>query len=90
MSPLVSAIVLNYRTPQDAVRCTEALMRQTIADALEIFVVDNHSCDDSIGVIRNRLTRFPSVHILESPRNAGYARGNALALTRAGGKYLLI
>ena len=65
-------------------------MRQTIADSIEIFVVDNHSCDDSIGVIRNRLAQFPSVHILESPRNAGYARGNMLALRHARGMYLLI
>ena len=90
MSPVVSAIVLNYRTPQEAVRCTEALLKQTIADSLEIFIIDNHSCDDSIGVIRNRLAHYPSVHILESPRNFGYARGNTLALRHARGKYLLI
>lgn len=89
-SPLVSAVVLNYRTPQEAVRCVGALLRQTIADSLEIFIVDNHSCDDSIGVLRNRLRRVPSVHILESPRNVGYARGNTIALRRAQGKYLLI
>lgn len=112
-SPTVSAIVLNYRTPQEAVRCVEALLRQTIngphppspspvrgrggevreglgVGALEVFVVDNHSCDDSIGVLRNRLGRFPSVHILESPHNVGYARGNTLALRRVQGKYILI
>jgi len=90
-SPLVSAVVLNYRTPQEAVRCTEALLRgEGLGGVLEVFVIDNHSCDDSIGVLRNRLGKFSNIRILESPRNAGYARGNALALTRAGGKYLFI
>lgn len=95
-TPIISAIVLNYRTPQEAVRCVEALLsgvRSTEKQPeswLEIFVVDNHSGDDSIGVLRNRLRKHANVYILESPRNVGYARGNALALTRAGGKYLLI
>lgn len=87
---IVSAVVLNYRTPQEAVRCVEALLRQTIAHSLKIFVIDNHSCDDSIGVLRNRLRKYTNVHILESPRNVGYARGNTLALQRAQGDYILI
>lgn len=90
-SPLVSAIILNYRTPQEAVRCVEALLKaESSLGWLEVLVIDNHSCDDSIGVLRNRLGRFSNVHILESPRNVGYARGNALALPRALGEYLLI
>lgn len=89
-SSLTSAVVLNYRTPQLAVRCVQALLRQDMPDGLEILVVDNHSCDDSIGVLRNRLRSFPNVRILESPRNLGYARGNTLALTRARGEYLLV
>lgn len=71
-------------------RCVEALLRQVVSCELKILVIDNHSCDDSIGVLRNRLGKFSNVRILESPRNAGYARGNALAFSRARGTYLLI
>lgn len=90
MTPLISALVLNYRTPQEAVRCVEALLRQAPCGGLEVLVIDNHSCDDSIGVLRNRLGKHANVCILESPRNVGYARGNALAFSRARGTYLLV
>ena len=86
--PLVSAIVLNYRSPLDTVRCVQALLNQTIADELEIIVVHNHSDDESIGTLRARFGAKP-VRIIESQRNGGYARGNALGAKRARGKYLL-
>jgi len=88
--PLVSAIVLNYRSPQDTVRCVQALQKQTIVDQLQIIVVDNHSEDDSIGVIRNRLQHMDNVEIVESATNTGYGSGNNYALRYADGEYILI
>ena len=87
-SPLVSAIVLNYRTPRYVLQCVEALKAQKIP--MEILVIDNHSQDESIQWIRNRLKSDPAVRIFESSENRGYAGGNALAITQARGKYLLI
>ncbi len=84
--PTVSAIVLNYRTPQDTVRCVRALLGQTV----EIIVVDNHSEDDSIGVIRNTFKDEPRVKILEAGRNRGFAHGNNMGERRAEGAYILI
>jgi hypothetical protein len=89
-SPLVSAVVLNYKTPQEAVRCVRALRTQTIADKLEIIVVDNHSENDSIGVLRVRLRDEPNVIILETPCNLGYGQGNMIGVRRASGTYLFI
>ncbi|TSC79206.1 MAG: family 2 glycosyl transferase [Candidatus Peregrinibacteria bacterium Gr01-1014_25] len=57
---------------------------------MEIFVIDNHSCDESIQWIRNRLRDDPQVRIIESPLNRGYAGGNAMGIRRARGTYLLI
>lgn len=90
IAPLVSAIVLNYKSPRDTVGCVQALERQTIADKLEILVVDNHSEDESIGVIRNRLSPLPHVRVLESPQNSGYGRGNDIGMKQALGAYILI
>lgn len=90
MQPTITAIVLNYRTPRNVVTCVKALKKQTIADQVEIFIVDNHSEDDSIGVIRNRLSDIPDVHIFESAENIGYGRGNEIGMKRAEGKYILI
>ncbi len=89
-SPLVSAIVLNYKTPKDCILCVRALLKQTIADDIEILVVDNRSEDDSIGFLRNTFRDEPRVRFLETPRNRGYGQGNAEAAKRANGRFLLI
>ena len=68
----------------------QALERQTISEQIEILVVDNHSQDDSIGVIRNRLTQLPHVKIIETPKNSGYGQGNTMGTGYAHGKYILI
>lgn len=89
-APLVSAIVLNYREPKETIRCVSALLRQSIRDRLEIVVIDNHSCDESIGVLRNRLSVYPEVRILESARNRGYGQGNDFGIQKATGRYMLV
>lgn len=90
MQPLISALVLNYRSPLATVRCVQGLLKQTIADRMEIFVIDNHSDDDSIGILRNRLKNFPQVHIVETPKNLGFGAGYGIALHHAQGKFLLL
>ena len=69
LQPTISAIVLNYRHPQQTVACVQALQKQTIADQVKMIVVDNHSKDDSIGVLRNRLGCMENVRIIEVPKN---------------------
>lgn len=87
---MISAIVLNYRSPIDTVACVKALERQTIANHIEILIVDNHSEDDSIGIIRNRLSMLPHVRILETSDNIGYGRGNTVGFDHARGDYFFI
>ena len=90
LTPLVSAIVLNYRSPRDTLNCIRALLKQSIADQLEIIVIDNHSQDESIGWIRNQFHGNPRVRIVESANNRGYGQGNDFGIHFAQGKYLLI
>lgn len=86
----ISAIVLNYRSHRDTVRCVEALMKQSVASEMEILVVDNHSDDESIAFIRAQLTGKKNVKIIEERDNIGYGRGNNAAAKAAQGEYLLI
>lgn len=91
MMPIVSAIVLNYRTGRDTWKCAQALRMQTIADRIDILIVDNHSGDDSIGYLRNRVRASKSnIHIIETSRNIGYGQGNNLGARFARGKYILV
>lgn len=87
IAPIITAIVLNYRTPLNVVRCVRALQAQTIADKLRILVVDNHSDDDSIGILR---TRLPDISILESSYNSGFGAGNGVAIARVDTPYFLV
>lgn len=57
---------------------------------MEILVIDNHSDDDSIGILRNRLGHLPNVRIIETNRNAGFGGGYGYGIRQATGKYILI
>lgn len=89
-APLVSALVLNYRNPWATVACVKSLLQQTIARDLEILVIDNHSDDDSIGILRNSLRSLPSVRIIETRSNDGFGSGYNAGARAASGMYLLI
>jgi len=88
--PLVTAVILNYRSYRDTVTCAQALLNQSIANKIEILVTDNHSDDESMGFIRAHLDGKKSVRIIENRKNNGYGRGNNEAVTFAQGEYLLI
>lgn len=90
MPPLVSAIVLTYRSPRDTLTCVRALLEQSIGDALEVIVVDNHSDTDSIGILRTQLPVDSRLRIVEARKNLGYGNGNNFGAQFAGGEYLLI
>ncbi len=89
-APLVSALVLNYRSHRDTVRCVQALLAQTIADRMEMIVIDNHSDDESIAFIRAQLGKEQRVRIVEDRRNIGYGAGNNAGARLARGEFLLI
>ncbi len=97
LQPLVSAVILNYRTGRDAWKCAEALLHQTVVDRIEILIVDNHSDDDSIGYIRNRVRYRASsevsalqICVIETPKNLGFGHGYNLGFRQARGKYILV
>ena len=54
---------------------------------MEVFVVDNGSTDGSPQAVRER---FPTVQVIETGKNLGFAGGNNVALKRATGRYCLL
>jgi len=86
----VSVLVLNYRSPRDTVRSVCALYEQTYAEQSEVIVIDNHSEDDSIGIIRHQLQKVFPLRIVETHRNCGFGAGYNVGARFARGKYLLI
>lgn len=90
MLPQVSVLILNYRNPMSTVACVRAFLEQTICDDIEILVIDNHSNDDSIGILRNQLSGIAQVRIIETPENRGFGYGYNTGASYAKGEYLFI
>lgn len=90
MSITISALILNTHAGKATVECAQDLSRQLQGIDHEIFVIENHSEDDSIGIIRNRLQKYADVHILETPQNLGFGKGYDAGIKRAQGKYILL
>lgn len=76
---LVTIIIINWNAGDLLERCVSSLLSQTVLPR-EIIVVDNASTDGSVKRIRDK---FPSVRVIESTRNLGFAAANNLAVQEA-------
>jgi len=75
--PSLAIVIVSYNT-RDLLRdCLRSIGPGGAACALDIWVVDNVSRDGSAAMVR---AEFPRVHVIDSPRNGGYAYANNLAL----------
>ncbi len=77
--PNVHIIVLNWQRAADTIRCLASLDRLTYP-AARITVVDNASGDGSAAAIRRAR---PATHLIETPRNLGFAGGNNAGIRHA-------
>ena len=83
----VSVIIITRNTcaiTRDAIR---SVLDDREAPAVEIFVVDNGSSDDTAVVLPRD---FPQIQFLRSKKNLGFARAVNLAARRATGEFLLL
>jgi GT2 family glycosyltransferase len=82
--PLVSVIVVNYDGKVFLKNCLSSLCAQSYP-AIEIIFVDNGSDDGSIDYVRKE---FPSVKIIASKKNLGFAKGNNIGIKIAKGELI--
>ena len=85
--PLVSIIVINYRTRELTLECLRSVARETEGFDYEILLVDNASND---GIMEAVAREMPQVRRIPLAENVGFARGNNIAAEQARGKYLLL
>jgi GT2 family glycosyltransferase len=85
--PTVSVIIVSYNTRDLTVACIKSLQAHAQSLVLQIIVVDNASPDGSADAIESC---FPSVTMIRSKENLGFARANNLAAERATGEYILL
>ncbi len=89
---LLSVVIVNYKVPKlaiEAVRSVLGALKLIDGDG-EVIILDNASGDDSMARLREPFATCPEVHLISSPTNIGFARGNNQAIAQAHGEYLLL
>ena len=82
--PEISVIIVSWNACKFVEECLDSLSRG-ITRTSEVIVVDNASKDGSEAMVREK---FPWVHLIQSGRNLGFAKGNNLAFAHARGRYV--
>lgn len=84
--PTVSVIVLNYNGLKHLETCfTSLLALDYQADRLELMLVDQASHDASVAYMQEH---FPSVRVVQTGGNLGFAAGNNYGAERAASEYI--
>ncbi len=83
----LSIIIINYNTFSLTVKCIESVFEKLIDVEYEIILVDNASteCDPQLFS-----TKFPTIKLVKSPINSGFAGGNNLGILHATAEYILL
>jgi len=84
--PLVSVIIPHWRGKGILIRCLISLKNASL-DRSEILLIDNGSTDGSVD---EAVKTFPSVSVLKSETNLGYAGGCNLGIENARGEFALL
>ncbi len=83
----LSVVIVNYNVKHFLEQCLISVIRASKNLSVEIVVVDNHSLDGSVEMVRNK---FPNVKLIASQKNLGFSKGNNLALRDANGEFSLL
>ncbi len=83
----LSIIITSWNTERLLRACLTSIANFPPSCPFETIVVDNASKDGSVKMIRSE---FPSVTLIEYPKNSGYAGGNNIGFQRSSGEYILL
>lgn len=83
----LSIVIVSYNVRGYLENCLQNVSRALEGIEGEVFVVDNHSDDDSVETVR---TQYPWVRLIENQENMGFSRANNIAIREARGEYVLL
>lgn len=89
---MLGIVILNFNTPEDVKICIKSIRRTAKLD-YKVYVVDNHSHDDSYHILREYYREAEDVAVIETGKNGGYSYGNNIGIHAAeedGCDYILI
>ena len=83
----LSVVIVSYNVRNYLENCLQSVSRALEGIEGEVFVVDNHSDDDSVEAVRSQ---YPWVRLIENQENMGFSRANNIAIREARGEYVLL
>lgn len=83
----LSVIIVSYNVKHYVEQCLISLRRALNGIDAEVFVVDNHSHDGTVELLR---AQFPEVRVVASNHNLGFARANNIAIRQSQSEYVLL
>jgi GT2 family glycosyltransferase len=89
-APTVSVVVLTHDNLVLNRLCLESVLLNTTYPDYEILVVDNGSCDGTVGYLRELARRNPVVRTVLNESNRGFAAANNQALAQASGAFIVL
>lgn len=81
---LITFIIVTWNNQQQIRQCLQTIMKYTLIPH-QIIVVDNQSSDETVQIIQNE---FPTVNLIISSDNVGFAKANNLALWQVNSEYV--
>jgi glycosyltransferase involved in cell wall biosynthesis/radical SAM superfamily enzyme YgiQ (UPF0313 family)/ADP-heptose:LPS heptosyltransferase len=85
---LVSAIVSTYKSQRYLAECLEDLERQSIADKLEIIVVDSGSPENEAQIVLDFQKRYSNIKYIRTPQRESVYQAWNRGIKEATGRYI--
>lgn len=76
----LSIIIINYNTFEITLKCIASVYENLKEDNFEIILVDNASVECEPDLF---LEKYPTIHLIKSATNVGFAKGNNLGIEKA-------
>ena len=83
----LSIIIVSYNVKFFLEQCLHSIINATNNIDAEIIVVDNHSVDNSSGMVKKK---FPHVHLISNTENIGFSKANNQAIRISKGEFVLL
>lgn len=83
----LSIIIASYNNARLLEACLDSVYKNTQNINFEIIVVDNHSSDNAVEVVRSK---FPQVKLIQNQENLGFCKANNQGLEIYRGRYALL
>ncbi len=83
----LSVVIVNYNVTFFLEQCLRSVYKALNGIEGEVFVVDNHSVDNSVRMVREK---FPQAKLIANAENTGFSKANNQALALATGEYVLL